>query len=216
VSDLKYTAVYTKLEKRFSRRNQFLVSYTWTRSRDNAPLARFLDPFNPSIDWGPSNGERRHAVVASGSVLIPWDITLGVVWTARSQLPWSATAGRDLNKDGFTTDLVPGTTRNSGGRNLSLDAVNAYRTLNGLAPVTADQIDSSAFSTADIRVSKSIPLRGRTKLDLVAQVFNFLNTTNLQDQYGGGRTTNALSAVFGSIQTARPKAQGELAIKLGW
>jgi hypothetical protein len=216
VSDLKYSAIYAKLEKRFSHRHQFMVSYTWTRSRDNAPVSRFLDPFDPSLDWGPSNGERRHAVVASGSVLLPWDVTVGVVWTARSQLPWSATAGKDLNKDGFTSDLVPGTTRNSGSRDLNLAAVNAYRAANGLAPVTESQIDSSAFNIADMRVSKSFPLRGRMKLDIVAQVFNFMNTTNLQDQYGGGRTTNALSVVFGSIQTARPKTQGEVAVKLGW
>ena len=67
-----------------------------------------------SIDFGTSNGERRHAVVASGSVLLPYAITVGAVWTARSQVPWSALAGRDLNGDTFNTDLVPGTTRNSG------------------------------------------------------------------------------------------------------
>ena len=113
-SDLRYKAIYTKLEKRYSQRTQFLVSYTYTRSDDNQPFSRYPDPFDHSIDFGPSNGERRHAIVASGSVLLPADVTLGVVWTLRSQLPWSATAGRDLNKDTFNTDLVPGTTRNSG------------------------------------------------------------------------------------------------------
>ena len=215
-SDLKYKAIYTKLEKRYSHRYQFLFSYTYTRSDDNAPLARYLDPFNPSLDWGPSNGERRHAVVGSGSVLLPYDVTLGVVWTARSQLPWSAVAGKDLNGDGFVIDLVPGTTRNSGSRNLNLDAVNAYRALNKLPPVTAAMIASSALSVADMRISKSFPLRGSVKIDVLAQVFNFLNTVNLQDQYGGGRQNNALSLAFGSINTARPMRQGELAIKLGW
>ena len=33
------------------------------------------------LDEGPSNGERRHAVVASGSVLLPYDITIGALWT---------------------------------------------------------------------------------------------------------------------------------------
>ena len=37
----------------------------------------------------------------------------------------------DLNRDGFRTDLVPGTTRNSGGRDLDLSAVNAWRAANG-------------------------------------------------------------------------------------
>jgi outer membrane receptor protein involved in Fe transport len=216
VSDLKYRAIYTKIEKRFSRRNQFLVSYTWTKSDDNAPITRFLDPFDHTIDFGPSNGERRHALVASGSVLLPYDITLGAVWTARSQLPWSALAGRDLNVDSFNTDLVPSTTRNSGSRNLNLAAVNAYRALNNLAAVTEDVIDSSALSVADMRVSKSFRLQGTTRLELLLQVFNFLNTKNLQDQYAGGRVNNALSPNFGRIFTARPMAQGEVAVKLVW
>jgi len=63
-----------------------MASYTYTNSRDNAPLARYIDAFT-SYDFGPSNGERRHAVVASGSFLLPWDLTLGVVWTGRSPLP---------------------------------------------------------------------------------------------------------------------------------
>jgi outer membrane receptor protein involved in Fe transport len=215
-SDLKYRAIYTKLEKRFSHRHQFLVSYTWTKSDDNAPLARYLDPFDHSIDFGPSNGERRHAVVASGSVLLPYGITVGAVWTARSQLPWSPLAGRDVNGDTFNTDLVPGTTRNSGGRDLNLTAVNVYRAANGLAPVDESQIESSALSIADLRVSKSIKLQGTMKLDLVLQVFNFLNAKNLQDQYAGGRVNNALSASFGRILAARPMAQGEVAAKLVW
>ena len=67
-----YRAVYTKLEKRFSHRTQALVTYTFTRSRDNNPGSRYLDPFRLDLDEGTSNGERRHAVVASGSVLLPW------------------------------------------------------------------------------------------------------------------------------------------------
>ena len=213
---VKYKALYTKLEKRYSHRTQFLVSYTYTNSRDNYVLYRYIDPFNPGIDWGPAVGERRHAVVASGSVLFPWNVTLGMVWTLRSQLPWSATAGLDLNHNGFNTDLVPGTTRNSGSRDLNLAAVNAWRAQNGLGPVDPAQIESSRVNILDMRVSKSIPLRGRMKLDLMAQAFNLLNTKNLQDQYGGGRVGNALSANFGRIFTARPGIQGELAVKLAW
>ena len=55
--------------------------------------------------------------MASGSVLLPYDINLGGVWTLRSTMPFSARAGRDLNGDGVaTTDYVPGTTRNQGNR----------------------------------------------------------------------------------------------------
>jgi hypothetical protein len=214
-ADLKYRAIYTKLEKRYSRRNQFLVTYSFTDSDDNSPMGRYLDPFDPSLEWGPSNGERRHAVVASGSVLLPWDVTVGVVWSYRTELPWSATAGRDLNADGFNTDLVPGTTRNSGSRNLNLAAVNDWRAANGLAAVTDAQIDSSRINITDMRVSKSIRF-GERKIDLMVQAFNLFNTENLQAQFGGGRVGNALSNSFGRILSARPATQVELAVRANW
>lgn len=215
-AEVRYKAIYTKLEKRYSRNHQYMVSYTFTDSDDNNPMGRYLDPFNLSLDWGPSNGERRHAVVASGSVLLPFDVTLGSVWTLRSQLPWSATAGRDLNADGFATDLVPGTTRNSGSRNLNLDDVNAYRQANGLAPVPASQIESSRINIMDLRVSKAIRF-GDRKLDLIVQAFNVFNTKNLQAQFGSGRVGNALSATtFGRILSARPASQVEIAARLHW
>jgi len=213
---IRYRALYTKLEKRYSSRNQFLFTYTYTRASDNNPLQRYIDPFDPDLDWGPGNGERRHAVVASGSVLLPLDITLGAVWTLRSQLPWTAIAGLDLNGDGFRTDLVPGTTRNSGGRDVDLAAVNAWRQANGRQPVGEDQIESSRVNLVDLRVSKAIRFTPERRVDLMFQVFNVLNTTNLQAQYGGGRVNNALSNTFGRIQTARPGAQAELAVRLIW
>lgn len=213
---VRYRSLYTKLEKRFSQRHQFLVTYTYMRSRDNNPLGRYLDPFDLDRDWGPSSGERRHAVVASGSVLFPYDIALGVVWTGRSPLPWNATAGRDLNVDGFNTDLVPGTTRNAGNRNLDLAAVNAWRATNGRAAIPEGQIESSRVNLVDMRVSKAIRFGTSTKMDLMAQMFNALNTRNLQAQFAGGRVTNSLSDAFGRILTARPGRQAELAVRLTW
>jgi hypothetical protein len=216
-SDLRYRSAYAKLEKRFSHRYQYMVSYTYTNSRDNAPMARFRDAFNEALDWGASNGERRHAVVASGSFLLPYDVTIGVLWTARTPLPWTAIAGRDLNRDTFNTDYVPGITeRNTGSRDLDLGAVNAWRAQNGLTPITDSQIDSSRINIADARVSKAFRLGGTRKVELLAQAFNLFNTTNLQAQFGTGRITNALAANFGSIVSARPNRQGELAIRATW
>ena len=214
-ADLNYQALYVKAEKRYSHNSQFLVSYTFTNSDDNNPMGRYLDIYDLSLDEGPSGGERRHAIVTSGSVLLPWDITIGALYSYRTQLPWSATAGRDLNLDSFNTDLVPGTTRNSGSRDLNLTAVNAYRTLNGLAVISEADIDSSRISIMDLRVSKAIRF-GERKLEFLAQAFNLLNTTNLQAQFGSGRVGNALSNTFGRITSARPSRQVELAIKAVW
>jgi hypothetical protein len=215
-TDLKYQALYTRLEKRYSLRHQYMLSYSFTDSDDNNPMGRYIDPFDPSIEWRPSSGERRHAVVASGSVLIPWDITIGAVWSYRSQLPWSATAGRDLNGDTFNSDLVPGTTRNSGSRDLNLTAVNAWRALNNLAAISGGQIDTSRINLTDVRVSKSIRFGDTRKVDLMVQAFNVFSTKNLQAQFGGGRVGNSLSNTFGRITSARPQRQIELAARLNW
>ena len=215
-AEVRYTALYVKLEKRYSQNYQYTLSYTFTDADDNAPMARYLDPFDFSPNWGPSNGERRHAIVASGSILLPWDINVGALWSYRTELPWSAGAGRDLNGDGFTSDLVPGTTRNSGSRELNLDAVNVYRASLNLAPIDASTIDSSRINIMDIRVSKRIRFGGDRRLELIAQAFNLFNTENLQAQFGTGRNTNATSAIFGQITSARPQRQVELALRLHW
>jgi hypothetical protein len=212
---LDYRAVYLKLDKRSSKRVHYLVTYTFAHSRDNNPGNRYLSTFDLGLDEGASNGDRRHALVASGSVLLPGDISLGMIWTARSQLPWTATAGVDRNGDGFNTDLVPGVTRNSGSRDLDLAAVNAWRASRNLAAIPEGQIDSSRVNLVDLRVSKSLRLGG-PRLELIAQAFNLFDTRNLQAQYGGGRQGNALSASFGRIVSARPARQMELAAKIAW
>ncbi|HEV2387738.1 MAG TPA: TonB-dependent receptor [Candidatus Acidoferrales bacterium] len=211
--NMEYKALYVTLQKRYSHRTQFLASYTYTHMYDNNPLVRYVDPFNQHEDWGPASGERRHKIVGSGSVLLPYGFTYGMIWTWASQLPWNPLAGRDLNHDGFNSDFVPGTTRNSGSRDLNLAAVNAWRGLNGLAPIAASQILSSRIDDIDARISKTFTLHERYQLEGILQAFNLFNTTNFGAQYGAGRVTNALSSKFGEILTARPARELELAVQ---
>ena len=72
------------------------------------------------------------------------------------------------------------------------------------------------LNTFDLSLGKTIPIVGDSSLQVRAEFYNLFNTTNLQAQYGGGRVGNALSATFGSIQTARPGTQGELGVKFAW
>ena len=92
--------------------------------------------------------------------------------------------------------------------------MNAWRTQNGLAPMTEAQIDSSRINILDARLSKALRFGGTRKIELLAQAFNLLNAKNLQAQFGSGRIANALSANFGSIVSARPNRQGELAVRV--
>ena len=120
----EYKALLVRAEKRFANRTMYLVSYTLAKSRDNGS-GTITDDYNHGLEPGPGNTDRLHTLVSSGAVLLPWEVTLGGVWTIRSSMPFSGRAGRDLNNDGATTDYVPGTTRNMGNRGLDLTLVNA-------------------------------------------------------------------------------------------
>jgi hypothetical protein len=149
--------------------------------------------------------------------MIPLSFTVGGVWTMRSAMPFSALAGKDLNNDGATTDLVPGTTRNSGQRSLNIDAVNTYRALNGLAPVSIAQVDSNRYNSLDVRITRTFKLTEAKKVEIVGQIFNIMGSDNLLASGGlGGYVNNALSDSFGRILAAGNRQQAELAVRFAW
>jgi len=218
-----YKGLLFRLEKRLSHNYQYQVAYTLAKQDSTFGSPDLVgvgiggvitDSYNPGLDVGPSNADRRHEFVFSGGGQLPAKIVVGAIWNVRSSYPFSAKAGVDLNADGAITDYVPGTTKNMGNRNTAamLVAVNAYRATLGLAPFSASQIDSSLFSRLDLRISKAIALGETRKIEFIGQVFNVLGRDNL----GGASTfyqTNVRSDAFGKIQAAQPRQQGELAIR---
>ena len=106
---------------------------------------------------------------------------------------------------------MPGTSRNQGNRDLDLALVNAWRASAGLAPITT--VDSTRFSSVDLRASKTIRIRGDQRAEVIAQVFNIFNTVNLSNT---GLGTNALAATFGIASRASAGRQAELAVRFIW
>jgi hypothetical protein len=216
-----YKAMFIRLDKRLTHRYTYLISYTLAKADDvgsretnNGGFFHVTDQSNPSLDVGPADSDRRHSLAASGTVVLPWDMTLGAVWTYRSAAPFSAYTV-NFSADG-QRQYVPGTSRNQGNRDLNLAAVNAYRAQNGLGPVAESQIQTDRYSSVDVRFGKAIRIAGQTKLELVAQLFNILGTDNLNAPFSGGQVTNALSSSFGQILTAKNRQQAELAIRFVW
>jgi hypothetical protein len=215
-----YRALMMRLEKRSSRLHQYMASYTlskqdaaWAGTGSNFGT-NMTDAANPGLDEGPFANDRRHNFTMSGAVLVPFDITIGAVWTLRSTMPFSSLAGVDLNRDGANTDYVPGTHANMGNRDTGrmLELVNAWRASRGLRAIPESQIDKNTYNRMDVRASKSIRLGASRKLDLIAQVFNVLGTHNLGG-VGTGWVTNSLSDTFGRILDAQPRQQAELAAR---
>jgi hypothetical protein len=87
--------------------------------------------------------------------------------------------------------------------------VNAYRATANLAPLSASQINTNEFYGVDIRGSKSIPIGQGRKIELVGQVFNLFNRTNLLAAW----QTNARSSSFGTTVSAANMRQAELAVR---
>ncbi|HTS31971.1 MAG TPA: carboxypeptidase regulatory-like domain-containing protein [Bryobacteraceae bacterium] len=202
IGQAKYKALYVRAEKRFSQRYQVMVSYSLASNKDNNPEAQVTVPSNYNLDWGFASADRRHGLVASGSVMLPARFVLGAIWTVRSSLPFSAFITA-TDADGIRA-YVPGTSRDQGNRGLSLTAVNAYRATQGLAPLTSSNIDSSKYNGVDVKLSRSFALKSEARrVELGLQVFDVFGTENLGVPSGqmtaGGNTTNATSPNFGRI-----------------
>src|SRR6185503_10667990 len=213
---MDYKALLVRLEKRFERNYMYLVSYTLADTNGNVnnsggTQSVVTDSAHINFDEGPNNSDRLHTLVASGSFLLPADITIGGVFSYRSTMPFSAIAGLDLNGDGNNTDYVPGTSRNvfNRGRDVEMLAlVNAWRAANGMAAINPT-FNTNEFYGLDIRASKAITLSGARRVELIGQVFNLLNRTNILNAW----TTNALSPAFGTSVSASNMRQAEIAVR---
>src|SRR5262249_26384959 len=144
----------------------------------------------------------------SSLVRLPRRFQLGVFITYNSKPPFSAIlGGLDLNGDGSTGDLLPGTTVNQFNRGLGRD--DLIRLVNQFNSNYAGKTDAQGRSipsitlpenfefedrllTHDVRLSRTFALRERLQLTLIGDVFNLFNIANLS-----GRSSDLLSAGFG-------------------
>ena len=215
----KYRAMYVRLQKRFSNRHQYQVSYTLAKSTDNSfgtnNTGNRTDLNNPDLDEGYSLNDRRHGLVFSGAMDVGAGVTFGGVWTVRSEKPFNATAGRDLNGDGSNSDYVPGTSKGQGNRidmGTFLGNVNTWRATQGRDPVTEADIDSDKYNRLDVRLSKSFDVGPSQRIELIGQLFNVFGTTNLGG-VGFRRQQNSRSALFGQILGAQNRQEAEIAVR---
>jgi hypothetical protein len=204
----KYKALFVQMDKRYSKRYLFTLAYTLAGAKDNNPQASIVNYSNPDLNWGPANIDRRHSLVASGSVDLPLGITFGAIWTVRSSLPFSALTS--ITNANGTAQYVAGTSRNQGNRGLNLTAVNAYRATLNLTPITSSSIRSNSYNSLDVHISKSFLRRESRYVEVIGQCFNVLGHQNL---LASAYITSAASASFGNITSASNLQQAELAAR---
>jgi hypothetical protein len=212
-----YNALLVKLDKRFSHRYLFGASYALANRQTINGTIPNLDNYFES--YGPSGA--RHLLNVSALIDLPWKVQLGIISAMSSRGPVMPTiANVDLNGDGTSTTPIPGVSFNCFNRGCDKDdLVQAVAQFNQqyagkrdarnqvIAPITlpANYEFGDAFSSQDLRVTKTFPLQGANKVAVFVEVFNIFNVANL----GGysfnlsntatfGQPTNRASQVFGS------------------
>jgi len=217
-ADNTYRALLMKVEKRMSNRYQFLVSYTLSQAKDNNFINSLGDRYGYFKIERHGSADRRHRLVTSGIVRLPFGVQMSAIGDFRSSLPFGPTTSLDLNNDGYTGDLPPGILPASGCRGLGLDGVNAFRRSRNLTEVT--QVDCATFVNVDLRASKFFQI-GRIRAEVIAQLFNVFDRANFNISSGNLQAANDANSrpLFGqpaslSPNINAPARQGEFAIRI--
>ena len=210
-ADNEYNALLFKLEKRMSNRYQYLVSYTLSKSEDDAFRNVAGDEYGYSKSRFTGLSDRRHRLVTSGIVQLPYGMLASVIADFRSTLPMNPVSNIDLNTDGYANDLPAGVLPFSGCRDLNLDAINAFRQGRGLAAVSS--VACPGFANVDLRFSKSFTFAQSHSIELIGQLFNIANRANY-----GVPSNNITAGTFGQSTSLlpninAPSRQAEVAIR---
>jgi hypothetical protein len=124
-------------------------------SDDFSPEFPFGYPNDPSkldAEYGRSRSDERYHAVLTGIFHLPWELMLSPIYEYGSGQPWNHRLGYDFNGDGKNSDRPAGVGRNSE--------------------------DGPAFRQLSLRLTKGFRLLGDQRLDVIAEAFNLLNTTN--------------------------------------
>jgi len=221
-----YKALTVELNKRLSRRHQFVASYTLSKAEDTAtdfqtaflpqnngfgrnPADRAGLPlgFDPLSEKGPSTQDQRHRLVMSGVIELPWRLQASGIVNAASGRPFTPLAGADLNGDGNGGQFPP-----DRARRVAADESTSVGRNSGT---------TSGYATVDARLTRRIPLRGRASMDVMIEAFNLFNRANFIEEtnqssfvvFGTGAFPASPAPAYGRYTLTAPPRQVQLAAR---
>ncbi len=192
----EYDAVEFQIEKRFTKDYSFRVSYTWSDSRGNTSGAgaaqipfQFLGDTNLDKNQGPTDFDRRHNFVFSGSAVVPYTrgLTFSTVVRYLSGLPFTIQdTSVDPDRNGILLDpLSPGTYSGSGTNAITIDNKGGRNGARGPDFFETDIRLGYRFALGAIGLNKGY-------LEVFGEIFNLTNRANFQNPTGDKRSTSFL------------------------
>jgi hypothetical protein len=246
----RYHGLHVGLLKRRSRGLQLQASYTLGDARDNRSgvggrqewrngQSRTFDPYDPDRDWGRSDYDVRHNLVASASYDLPLGSSaLGRGWqvnaigTFASGVPFTPIIPGDPDRDGSTDNVarpsvVPGvSTQPRGGRSAELwfaPEAFAFPGAGFRGDARRNLLEGPGLATVDVSLMKTHRLGRRLELQVRLEVFNVFNRANLDlpsnDPDGAavfdetGRRLPTAGQIFSTITDPR---EAQLGVRLAF
>jgi hypothetical protein len=232
-----YNALQTQVRKSVSKGLFFLLSYTWSKSLDwqSDPYSNSApDFYNLKTEWGPSDYNRTHLFVLSGSYALPVGrggtflsnpngITQGLLGG------WMVGSIITLNSGAHFYVLAGGDVANTGGPNQRAERTGlnpyvsnpsqlAYLNKAAFAVPAAYTLGNESrndlvgptYKNVDFNLSKTFPIRESLQAQFRAESFNIFNKTNYSNPDNGVQ-----DGAFGRIlSTAGPGRQVQFALKV--
>lgn len=241
-----YNALQIKLMQQSSRNTNFLISYTYSHSLDNGPAPWDLgnnndqpqNPYNLRTEYGTSDSDMRHNLVASGDYRLPFgkgqrfgsnwaspvDAILGGwkfggIFTLHSGTPVNVILGDDPKSAlaGLRPDLTGDPNLPNNKRNFlkyfNTSAFTAPTIPQGSAYAYGDAgrnlIVGPGYANIDASLAKDFAIENRFTLQVRAEAFNGANSVHYDNPDG-----NLQSGTFGSILRAGDPRVAQLAAKI--
>jgi len=193
VGEIDYDALLVGLERRWANNYRFRISYTLGKSRGNTSGAgipssnlQFLDDMNLDLNEGPTDVDRRHNLVLSGSVIVPktGGLTIGTVVRYLSGTAFTIQdTNTDPDQNAILFDPLPAGSYSGTGSSDAITVDNAGGRNGAYGP---------SFFQWDMRLGYQFHVRGASRIELFGEAFNLTNRANFANPTGDRRSTNFL------------------------
>jgi carboxypeptidase family protein/TonB-dependent receptor-like protein len=212
--ETNYDALQMQFEKRFANGWSSRVAYTLSYSRGNTsangiPTSQFqlLDDMRLDLNQGPTDFDRRHNLVISGSLLVPRTHGMTVSWVARalSGLPFTIQdSTTDPDQNGILFDpLSEGSYSGNGQNSYSTDSDGGRNGARG-----------PGFFQLDTRFGWRLGMGSGRTLDVFGEVFNLTNRANFANPTGDRFSTNFLRLT--ALREGAVPRTGQIGIRFGF